>query len=145
MGTKIKKQALCIATVASMLDNFNRSNVDILLNMGYEVTLAANFHSREDINSQEKIYAFVKEMRAEGIHIVHIEFSRSIINACMHAKAVLQVKKLLKRQFDLIHCHSPICAVIVRLLACTYRKKYGTKVFYTAHGFHFYKGAPLKN
>ena len=50
MGTKIKKQALCIATVASMLDNFNRSNVDILLNMGYEVKLAANFHSREDIN-----------------------------------------------------------------------------------------------
>ena len=59
MGTKIKKQALCIATVASMLDNFNRSNVDILLNMGYEVTLADNFHSREYIISQDKIYAFV--------------------------------------------------------------------------------------
>ncbi len=140
-----KKQALCIATVASMLDNFNRSNADILLNMGYEVTLAANFQSREDINSQEKTDAFAKEMRAKGIHIVQVDFSRSIKNASMHVKAMLQVRKLLKRQFDLIHCHSPICAAMVRLQACTYRKKYGTKVYYTAHGFHFFKGAPLRN
>ena len=25
------------------------------------------------------------------------------------------------------------------------RKKYGTRVIYTAHGFHFYKGAPKLN
>lgn len=140
---KMKKRVLCIATVASMLDNFNRSNVDILLDMGYDVTLAANFQSMEDINSQKKTDDFVREMRAKGIHIVHIEFSRRLKNARMHAAAVVQVNRLLKRHYDLIHCHSPICAAIVRLLACTYRKEYGTKVFYTAHGFHFYKGAPL--
>ncbi len=35
-------------------------------------------------------------------------------------------------------------SVVARLSAKSSRKK-GTKVVYTAHGFHFYKGAPLKN
>lgn len=140
-----KKQALCIASVASNLDNFNRDNVRILLGLGYEVTLAANFHSKEDINSQEKIDAFAKEMRAEGVHIVHIDFSRSLKKVDMQIKSVFQVKELLKRRYALIHCHSPICAAIVRRAAEVYRRKIGTKVVYTAHGFHFYNGAPIKN
>lgn len=139
------KQALCIASVASNLDNFNRNNVDILQGLGYEVTLAANFHSKEDINSQEKINSFAKEMRAKGVHVVHIDFARSLKKIGMQIKSILQVKKLLERRFALIHCHSPICAAIVRAEANKYRKKCGTEVFYTAHGFHFFKGAPLKN
>lgn len=140
-----KKQALCIASVASNLDNFNRSNTEILLELGYEVTLAANFQSDEDINSKEKTDAFAKEMRAQGVHIVHIDFSRSLRKIGMQIKSARQVRKLLKRKFDLIHCHSPICAAIVRAEAETYRIKYGTKVFYTAHGFHFFSGAPWMN
>ena len=46
--------------------------------------------------------------------------------------------------YDLIHCHTPVGAAIARLAARGARKK-GTKVVYTAHGFHFYKGAPLLN
>ena len=57
--------------------------------------------------------------------------------------------KMLKRiidegNFDIIHCHTPVGAMIARLAALAARKK-GTKVFYTAHGFHFFKGAPLLN
>ena len=40
-----------------------------------------------------------------------------------------------------IHCNTPIGGVIGRICGWKYRKK----VIYTAHGFHFYKGAPLKN
>ena len=43
-----------------------------------------------------------------------------------------------------MHCHSPIGGAIARVAAKGQRKK-GTKIIYTAHGFHFYKGAPLKN
>ncbi len=143
--SKLKKQALCIASVASNLDNFNRNNVTILQKLGYEITLAANFHSKEDINSQEKINAFAKEMRTVGVHIVHIDFARSPKKLKSQVKSIMQVRKLLKRRFDLIHCHSPICAAIVRAEANIYRRKYGTKIFYTAHGFHFYTGAPFKN
>ena len=42
-----------------------------------------------------------------------------------------------------MHCHSPISLVVARIAACNARKK-GMKVIYTAHGFHFYKGAPKK-
>jgi len=48
---------------------------------------------------------------------------------------------LTDNEYDFIHCHSPIGGVIARLAA--HKKK--TPVVYTAHGFHFYKGAPLKN
>lgn len=47
-------------------------------------------------------------------------------------------------QYDIVHCHTPIAAICTRIACKTLRKK-GVKVIYTAHGFHFYKGAPLKN
>ncbi len=140
-----KKQALCIASVASNLDNFSRDNVNILQRLGYEVTLAANFHSKEDINSQEKIDAFAKEMRAKKAHVVDIDFTRNPKKIRMLIRSVRQVSRILKRRFDLVHCHSPICAAIVRIEAIRHRRKHGMRVFYTAHGFHFYKGAPLQN
>ena len=46
--------------------------------------------------------------------------------------------------FDIIHCHTPVGALIARLAALDARKK-GTKVIYTAHGFHFFTGAPIQN
>lgn len=52
--------------------------------------------------------------------------------------------KVDKENYNLVHCHSPIGGVVCRL-ACRKARKRGTKVIYTAHGFHFFKGAPLKN
>lgn len=55
--------------------------------------------------------------------------------------AYRQLKKIIDQEnYDIIHCHTPMGAMIARLAAMTARKK-GTKVLYTAHGFHFYKGA----
>ena len=55
------------------------------------------------------------------------------------------LKKIIDEgDFDIIHCHTPVGAMIARLAAVAARKK-GTKVIYTAHGFHFFKGAPLMN
>ena len=47
-------------------------------------------------------------------------------------------------KYDIIHCHTPVGAMLARLAARDARKK-GTKVIYTAHGFHFFKGAPKIN
>jgi glycosyltransferase EpsD len=46
--------------------------------------------------------------------------------------------------YKVIHCHTPIPGVLTRLAAIKARKN-GAKILYTAHGFHFYKGGPLKN
>jgi len=43
--------------------------------------------------------------------------------------------------FEWLHCQSPIGGVLARLAA--HRRK--IRVVYTAHGFHFYRGAPWKN
>lgn len=60
-------------------------------------------------------------------------------------KAYRMLKKIIEEgDFDIIHCHTPVGAMVTRLAARHARKK-GTKVIYTAHGFHFFKGAPLLN
>ena len=61
----------------------------------------------------------------------------------------IQSYKMLKKiidegNYDIIHCHTPVGAMIARLAALSARKK-GTKVIYTAHGFHFFTGAPMLN
>ena len=58
-------------------------------------------------------------------------------------RAYRQLKKIIDAgNFDIIHCHTPVGAMITRLAAVGARKK-GTKVIYTAHGFHFHKGSSL--
>lgn len=60
-------------------------------------------------------------------------------------KAYTELKTVIdKGSYDIIHCHTPVGAMLTRLAAKQARKN-GTKVFYTAHGFHFYKGAPAIN
>ncbi|PKC51596.1 UDP-Glycosyltransferase/glycogen phosphorylase, partial [Rhizophagus irregularis] len=60
-------------------------------------------------------------------------------------KTYKKLKELIdSNEFDIIHCHTPVGGALTRLAAKDVRKK-GTTVIYTAHGFHFYKGAPLIN
>lgn len=61
-------------------------------------------------------------------------------------KAINQLKRVIdEEQYDIIHTHTPMGSVITRLAARKARKRRNTKVIYTAHGFHFYKGAPVIN
>src|SRR5690625_855661 len=61
----------------------------------------------------------------------------------MHAYKIL--KEIIdKNDYNIIHCHTPLGGVLARLAARQARRK-GTKVIYTAHGFHFCKGAPVLN
>ena len=59
--------------------------------------------------------------------------------------AYKQLKKIINQEnYDIIHTHTPMGSVVTRLAAKKARKN-GTKIIYTAHGFHFFKGAPLLN
>lgn len=58
-------------------------------------------------------------------------------------KAYKFLKKHIQEQkYDLIHCHTPVAGTLTRLAS---RKMRNPRVIYTAHGFHFYKGASWKN
>ncbi len=59
--------------------------------------------------------------------------------------AYRQLKRLIDtEEYALIHCHTPVGGMLARLAARGARKR-GARVCYTAHGFHFYTGAPLLN
>lgn len=66
----------------------------------------------------------------------------------LHPSNVEAYKKLKKvideGNYDIVHCHTPVGGTLGRIVARHVRKR-GTKVIYTAHGFHFFKGAPLLN
>ncbi len=77
-------------------------------------------------------------------HYVNIDFARSPFSK-QTLVAYKQLRKLFSEErFDIVHTHTPVGGVLSRLAARDARRV-GTKVIYTAHGFHFYKGAPVVN
>ncbi|MBR4182333.1 MAG: glycosyltransferase family 1 protein, partial [Lachnospiraceae bacterium] len=69
------KKALMVATVASVIDQFNDRNLKILQDMGYEVHVAANFESG-NTTSQERVYEYERSLRDRGIIVHNITFPR---------------------------------------------------------------------
>ena len=137
------KKALQVASVASMIDQFNRDNINILKKLGYEVHVASNFEFGSTC-SQERVNQCKDELLHQDIRVYNLLFDRKIFNKS-NIEVYKQLKKIIdENHYEIIHCHSPIGGVITRLAARKARKK-GTKVIYTAHGFHFFKGAPLLN
>ena len=124
---------LYITTIGTTMSFFT-SFIKYLLDEGYTVDIAAN----------EKISKVPACYREWGCTVYQIDTSRSPVDRG-NMKAIGQIKRLAERgKYDIVHCHTPVAAICTRL-ACRKVRKSGTKVFYTAHGFHFYKGAPLKN
>ena len=137
-------KALIITSVASMVDQFLLPNLFLLQDMGYEIHVACNFEKGSTC-SEEKIQNLKRTLTEKNIKFYQIDFERDVTRIFGHVMAYRQLSAIVKSNaFDLIHCHSPIGGMLGRLVARKQRKK-GAKVFYTAHGFHFYKGAPLKN
>lgn len=137
-------KALELASVASMIDLFNMDNIDILKRLGYQVDVACNFEYGS-ITSDKRVKEFKEELIKDGINVYNIPIPRSISKLSKIIDSYKYVKKICEENnYKIVHCHSPIGGVVARL-ACRKVRKKGTKIIYTAHGFHFFKGAPLKN
>lgn len=138
------KRALILASVASMIDQFNMPNIHLLKEMGYRVDVATNFLYGSTC-SDDRIAILKETLKSMNVQCFQIDFSRNVMNVCENIKAYNQTKKIIEENnYSLIHSHSPIGGFISRIAARSARK-HGTKVIYTAHGFHFFKGAPLAN
>ena len=135
------KRMLMVASVPSMIGQFNMNNIKILQELEYQVDIACNFHDRS-VWDDKRVQDFIKELKEKKIKIYQIDFSRSSKNMLQHMKSYKQLGYLMKkRKYEFIHCHTPIAGAIARLVA----HKNNIKVIYTAHGFHFFKGAPIQN
>ena len=79
-------------------------------------------------------------------HFFDIEMPRNPLNIFKVLKAIQKLKIIIENNmYDVIHCHTPVGSVVARMAAKRQQKQGKIKIIYTAHGFHFYKGAPLLN
>lgn len=127
-------KVLLVATVQSHICQFHRPLVAMLHEHGCEVHVAARNNLAEKNGLK---LDFVEQ-------VFDVPFQRSPFSP-KNLGAYKQLKKIIDEgSYDVVHCNTPVGGVLGRLAARKARK-HGTKVFYTAHGFHFYRGAPKKN
>jgi len=131
------KKVLFITTISGFLPQFEKNDVKLLEQMGCEIHYASNF--------KNPIYNFdEKELAKKGIISHHIDIEKSPVKLLANFKAIRQIREIIESNaIDMVHCHNPMGGVAGRIAAaCSKQKPY---VIYTAHGFHFYKGAPILN
>ena len=125
---------LYVTTIGATMGFFTHF-IEELVAEGHTVDIATN-------DSVRKVPERYGEL---GCRIFSLMCSRSPLHKG-NLESIGQIKKIVeKEKYDIVHCHTPIAAACTRLACRKLRKKQVEKVFYTAHGFHFYKGAPLKN
>ena len=128
------KKVLLIATVQSHIGQFHKPLMRMLKEQGWEIHVAA----RDNLAEKNGLQLEYPDK------VFDIPFRRSPFDP-RNLKAYRMLKKRLREEhYDVIHCNTPVGGILGRLAAQPYRKQ-GTQVFYTAHGFHFYQGAPKKN
>ena len=141
---KKKPKALIVASVASMIDQFNMQNIELLLGNGYDVDVACNCKEGNTI-SDDRVRNLIERLNSKSVRVYHVPIPRKVTSIKEIIDSIKFINDLCsENSYNLMHCHSPIGSVVARIAAINKRKK-GMKVIYTAHGFHFYKGAPKKN
>ncbi len=140
------KKALVHAHTAYMLTQFNIDNIKILQSLGYDVDVACCWQDDDSALSPEALRAARDRLDALNVRIIETASLRKIFNIRELYRAYSQLKSEVEsNKYEIVHTQSPIGGVICRMACKRARKRYGTKVIYAAHGFHFFKGAPLKN
>ena len=130
-----KKKVLFVATVVKThIMQFHLPYLKMFQEMGWETAVAAR-NDYEDPADCQIPYCD----RYFDIPFERLPWKKGNLRAYRMLKAIID-----QEHYDLIHCHTPVGAMIARLAARAARRK-GTKVIYTAHGFHFFRGAPVAN
>lgn len=133
---KDKKIALIIATAGGFIINFEQRDIQILKGKGYEIHCAADFNN--------KIYEYRDSFWSDNGVIIHqVDFGKNPYKFMENYRAYRQLRQVIgELSPQLVHCHNPIAAALTRLAVANDKS---VRVVYTAHGFHFYKGAPFSS
>lgn len=122
---------LYVTTISNTVNAFLIPHIKFLIEKGNEVGIA--FNKVQEINH---------ELVDMGCNIHQVEFQRTPFHKD-NITAFKQIKKIIKDEnYELVHVHTPVASFLTRF-AC--RNMKNSKVLYTAHGFHFFNGAPKIN
>ena len=118
-----------------IMNNFAISAILAAKELGIDFTLANNMSMAEPGH-------FEKVCEQSGIKMIHIDFDRNPLGKSnlLARKQLLELME--KEKYDIVHCNTPSGGMVGRIAAAQMKIP---KVIYMAHGFHFWKGAPLKN
>lgn len=134
----MEKQVLILTTTHDFVRKFELENIKILQQMGCTVHYAANMKEPAYISDRALL-------EQKGVRLHHIDIARSPFLWRENRQALQQLLKLIRDcRIQMIHCHTPVGGLLGRLAGHFFRE-WPVYVIYTAHGFHFYKGAPLFN
>jgi glycosyltransferase EpsD len=122
------RKVLFVANIAKHIIRFHLPYLKWFQENGYETHVAAN-------GSESIPYCDVQH----NIPIQRSPFSFKNIENHFELKKIIDTNN-----FQIVHGHTPMGGVLARTASINARKN-GTKVLYTAHGFHFYKGSSLLN
>lgn len=123
------KKILFVASITRHILAFHIPYLKMFSDAGFEVHVASK--GEEEIPYCEEHF--------------EIEFERSPFKIS-NIKAYKELKKIIDEgNYDIIECNTPVASVLTRMATKKTRKQNNTRVIYIAHGFHFYKGAPLMN
>lgn len=125
---RFMKKILFLSNTANF-SKFNRPFMRWFTEQGWQVDYCSA--------GEEKVFDCVNQY---SISIARSPFSLKNIKAYKELKKILE-----ENHYEILHCHTPMGGVIGRLAAKKLWREGKIKVIYTAHGFHFYKGAPLLN
>ncbi len=123
------KKVLFICNILSHINAFHLPYIRWFRDNGYEVHIITNAGGAS-VDFCDKLY---------DVGIERSPFSLKNISAYRETKRIIE-----RENYDIVHCHTPMGGVIGRLASKGIRKR-GSKVLYTVHGFHFYKGASIVN
>ncbi len=128
---------LFVTTISGFLPQFEMGDVRCVSELGCKVFYASNFDN--------PVYVFEKDdLVKQGINLNQISVRKSPLSIKDNFHAIKTLKAFIDdNDIDIIHCHNPMGGVTARV-AGRFSKKH-PYVIYTAHGFHFYKGAPIRN
>ena len=138
MITNSDKNILILTTVSGFLCKFEIENVKLLQQLGYIVHYATNM-------KEQHYYFDENELKELGVQTHHIDIERSPYMLRANKRALSRLIEIIQiHNIQTIHAHTPVGGLLSRL-AVRRLKERKLKSIYTAHGFHFYKGAPLLN
>lgn len=123
------KKFLMVTTIQNTIEAFLIPHIKMLEKNGYEVWIATNIY--KDIPEE------LKENKWINISFSRNPFSKNSIKAIKEMRGLIRENK-----FEMVHFHTPVAAFLGRYAATKEKQK---NIIYTAHGFHFFKGAPLQN